>query len=183
MVVWLLGFVLLSFAALAQEPVSDDSGVGVDAMMLIGEPLGAPLAGTELDKMTEDVASRMRCPVCQGLSVADSPTDSALAMKAEVRELLAVGFTQEQTLQYFEKSYGEFIRLEPKAEGFSLLVWVVPVVGLLLGAVLIGFRLRRGSPRTVPSGGEGAPEADEDPELEAYLRQVRQEVHGEGDAA
>jgi hypothetical protein len=36
-------------------------------------PLGPPLSGAALDRATEEVASLMRCPVCQGLSVADSP--------------------------------------------------------------------------------------------------------------
>ncbi len=41
-----------------------------------------------------DVAALLRCPVCQGLSVADSPATMAQNMKAQVRELLAAGYDQ-----------------------------------------------------------------------------------------
>jgi cytochrome c-type biogenesis protein CcmH len=105
-------------------------------------PLGPPLSGAALDRATEEVASLMRCPVCQGLSVADSPASSAVDLKAEVRRQLAAGYTRDQVIAAFERSYGEFIRLEPKAEGFNWLVWLMPVLALVVGATVIFFRLR-----------------------------------------
>ena len=107
-----------------------------------GPPLGPPLSGAALDRATEEVSSLMRCPVCQGLSVADSPASSAVDLKAEVRRQLALGYTQDQVIASFERSYGEFIRLEPKAEGFNWLVWLMPVLALAIGALVIFFRLR-----------------------------------------
>jgi len=105
-------------------------------------PLGPPLSGAALDRATEEVASQMRCPVCQGLSVADSPASSAVDLKAEVRRQVALGYTKEQVIASFERSYGEFIRLEPKAEGFNWLVWLAPIAALVAGALVIFFRLR-----------------------------------------
>ncbi len=123
----LLAIPLLCATAAAQEPQAprmppEDSETGINAMILIGEPKGTPLEGAELDRVAHEVAAVVRCPVCQGLSIADSPVDQAAAMRTEVRELLAAGFTPDQILDYFEPSYGEFIRLEPKPEGFNLLV-------------------------------------------------------------
>jgi cytochrome c-type biogenesis protein CcmH len=133
--------------------------------------VGHPLSGDELDKATEAVASKMRCPVCQGLSVADSPTGSAQAMKAEVREFLAAGYSPKQVLDYFEGSYGEFIRLAPKTEGFNLMVWLAPLVVLLGGAALILVRVRRPAGSGASAGG-----STEDAELAEYLARVRREV-------
>lgn len=164
--------------AAAQEPMGSESEASVNAQIVLGtEPLGSPLVGAELDRMTEVVSGVMRCPVCQGLSVADSPSDMAVSMKKEVRALLAAGFTPEQILTYFEKAYGEFIRLEPKAEGINWLVYVLPVLGLLVGVVLVGMRLmgaRRQRPGT--DAQPNSPPEEEDPSLEAYLEQVRREV-------
>jgi len=132
----------------------------------IGTPAGAPLTGAPLERLTEEVSSLMRCPVCQGLSVADSPVPLAAAMKNEVRDLLAAGYSRAQVLEYFEQSYGEFIRLAPYARGFNLTVWLAPLALLLLGIALI---LRRRTPRR--------PEpAAADPDLAAYREQVRREV-------
>ncbi len=168
--------ILLSAALGAQpEPAFLDSEASINASLIVGEPQAEPISGRELDRVTEELAGIMRCPVCQGLSVADSPSKSAQAMKAEVRDLLAAGYTQEQTLQYFEKAYGEFIRLEPKAEGFNLVVWIAPAFGLLVGAIVVAWRLRS----TKPAEAEEDVEAEagaQDPELAAYREQVQREV-------
>jgi len=173
---WLLAFLLIAAAgSFAQEDSArEDPGragreLGVDARILIGEPAGEPLAGAALESETQEVSSLLRCPVCQGLSVADSPVDSARAMRGEVKELLAMGFTGEQVLDYFELSYGEFVRLEPKAEGFNLLVWIAPIAVLLLGVAIVVWQLR-GPPQAT----EGADA--QDPELAALREKVRQEV-------
>lgn len=162
---------LVCGAAWAQQ----DSEAGLNALIVVGEPAGTPLSGDELDRLTQEVASRMRCPVCQGLSVADSPADAAVAMKAEVRSLLAAGYTPAQTIRYFETSYGEFIRLEPKPEGFNLVVWIAPAAVLLIGAAIVAWRLRRPAPAAVVAdAGPAAP--DEDPDLAAYRERVRRET-------
>ncbi|MFL5389578.1 MAG: cytochrome c-type biogenesis protein CcmH, partial [Myxococcales bacterium] len=83
----------------------------------MGRPAGTPLAGSQLDARTEEVAGLLRCPVCQGLSVADSPATMARNMKLEVRDKLAAGYDQEQILADFERSYGEFVRLRPPLRG------------------------------------------------------------------
>ena len=136
----------------------------------IGSPAGPPLAGAELEELTNEVSALMRCPVCQGLSVADSPTPLAAAMKNEVRDLLALGYSREQVLEYFEQSYGEFVRLAPHAKGFNLTVWLAPLALLLVGVVLILHR-RRGPARPADT-------STVDPDLAAYREQVRREVSG-----
>ena len=151
--------------------------VGVDPLEVMGQPQGRALAGTELHNHTEELTDRMRCPVCQGLSIADSDTAIAMAMKAEVRQLLAAGYSDEQILNYFEASYGEFIRLEPKPTGFNLLVWIAPVVVLLIGFFLVARRLR--SPGRVPVRQQASLEADdlvEADDLDEYRARVRREM-------
>ena len=122
-------------------------------------PLGPPLSGAALDRATEEVASLMRCPVCQGLSVADSPSSSAVDLKAEVRRQLSLGYTGDQVIASFERSYGEFIRLAPKAEGFNWTVWLMPIVAFAVGALLIYLRLRpqRPAERTLPPQEDAKP--------------------------
>ncbi len=134
----------------------------------IGEPAGPALTGAPLEALTDEVSALMRCPVCQGLSVADSPTPLAAAMKNEVRELLAAGYSREQVLEYFEQSYGEFILLAPHARGFNLTVWLAPLALLLVGLVLI---LRRRAPAKPV-------EAAVDTDMLAYRERVRREVGG-----
>jgi cytochrome c-type biogenesis protein CcmH len=102
-----------------------------------------PPQGDELARQTQEIASRLRCPVCQGLSVADSPSEMAINMKTEVRDMLARGYTREQIEAHFVRSYGEFVLLAPKFEGVNTLVWILPIAALLGGAFVVRMKLRR----------------------------------------
>ena len=105
-------------------------------------PHGMPLQGDALVQQTNEIAARLRCPVCQGLSVADSPSEMAVNMKTEVRDMLARGYTREQIESHFVRSYGEFVLLEPRFAGVTSLVWILPIAALLLGAFVIRMKLR-----------------------------------------
>src|SRR5207248_664527 len=96
-------------------------------LLAVAAPGGPQLSGPELDARTDEIGALLRCPVCQGLSVADSPATMARNMKAEVREKLAAGYDQERILADFERSYGEFVRLQPPMRGVNWLVWFGPV--------------------------------------------------------
>lgn len=107
----------------------------------------APAPGaTKVDEQTvRDVAIQLRCVVCQTVSVADSPSETANQMRAIIRERLAAGDNPEQVLAYFVEKYGDWILLSPPKSGFTLLVWVVPFVGLGIGLVLVALTVRRWS--------------------------------------
>ena len=64
-----------------------------DAAQFVGAPQGTPLTGPQLERRTMEISSELRCPVCQGLAIGDSPSEMAISMKKQVRELLARGFT------------------------------------------------------------------------------------------
>jgi len=97
------------------------------------------------DQVVHEVASQLRCVVCQSLSVADSPSETANQMRAIIRERLAAGESPEQVRAYFVAKYGDWILLSPPRSGFTLLVWVVPFVGLGIGLVLVAVVVRRWS--------------------------------------
>jgi cytochrome c-type biogenesis protein CcmH len=102
-----------------------------------------------LEARTREVAATLRCPVCQNLSIQDSPSQLAQDMKRLVRERLARGETPDQVRRYFVSRYGEWVLLKPKAAGVNLSVWLLPVVALLGGAaivwVAVGRWVRQGS--------------------------------------
>jgi cytochrome c-type biogenesis protein CcmH len=180
------GAVLLAALAAgvsAQAPAEDPAQV-------VGAPRGPRLQGAALESRAKEVAGLLRCPVCQGLSVADSPSTMASNMRAQVKDLLAAGYGEEQILAYFERSYGEFVRLKPPLRGVNWLVWLAPVAGLLLGAAVIAWVLRgpRRAPAEMtaarePSGSERAdlPGPDTlppDPSLAPYVLRVRERAYG-----
>lgn len=141
----LCALLVLALAGPLHAQTADEGfRVEVDAADLqrLGAPEGRVLSGDELAERTHAVAALMRCPSCQGLSVADSHTAASAAMRAKIERLLALGYSEEQVLGYFEASFGEFIRLAPRPEGFNLVVWTAPVAALLLGFGLVVWRVR-----------------------------------------
>lgn len=103
----------------------------------------APGVDPALDARAKKLSSRLRCPVCQGESIQDSPAELALQMRAVVREQIVVGRSDEQVLEYFVQKYGQWILLEPRAEGINLIVYWVPIVFLLIGAAGLWVIVRR----------------------------------------
>jgi cytochrome c-type biogenesis protein CcmH len=148
-----------------------------DVSAVVGQPKSTPLSGSVLVARTEALANSIRCPVCQGSSVGDSPSEMARNMKQQVKELLSLGFDNEQIITYFEASYGEFIRLEPRKEGLNLLVWIAPIGALLLGIILLVIRLKPGvvaSDDALPS----ATQLPSDPVLASWVLKVRHKAYG-----
>jgi len=96
------------------------------------------------------VASQLRCVVCQSLSVADSPSEMAAQMRHLVRERLAAGETPDQVVRYFVEKYGDWILLAPPRRGFTLLVWLLPPVAVLLGLAVAVRRVRAWTRRPAP---------------------------------
>ena len=170
----------LASASLATAP-EGPKGAPLDPAFVVGPPKGQPLAGAALDARTEEVGGLLRCPVCQGLSVAASPATMASNMKAEVRTLLAAGYTEEQVLAYFERSYGEFVRLQPQLRGVNWLVWLGPVAGLLAGGATVLLALRRSAAKAQAASSEALPTRDtlpDDEALKAAVLRVRELAYG-----
>jgi cytochrome c-type biogenesis protein CcmH len=163
---------------------ADSFAEPVDPEVIVGPPGGEALAGVRLDARTKEVSSLLRCPVCQGLSVEDSPATMAVNMKAQVRDMLSRGYTQDQILAYFEGSYGEFVRLEPPLRGVNWLVWLAPLGALVLGGVVVAWTLRTRGAAVATAANPEEPALPtrgtlpDDPELAPYVLRVRELAYG-----
>ena len=113
-------------------------------LVLSLNPLHAATA-PDLEDRTREIATELRCVVCQNLSVADSPSEMAQQMRGVVREQLQAGKTPEQIKEFFVSKYGEWVLLKPKTTGFSALLWILPYAALILGIIAALWFVRRWS--------------------------------------
>lgn len=115
--------------------------VALAVVVVVGIVIGED---TESDRVRA-LGERIKCPVCQGEAIADSPSETAEAMMNVVAEKVAQGQTDDQIVEYFTARYGDGILLDPPFAGRTLLLWVLPVVALAAGVVLM-LRRRRHAP-------------------------------------
>jgi cytochrome c-type biogenesis protein CcmH len=94
-----------------------------------------------------------------------------------VRELVSAGKSDDEVRDYFVKRYGEWVLLQPRAEGFNWLVWAGPGLLVLGGFVIILRQLKRepGSATVAPAASASAPPSAEDT-VDPYLQAVRREL-------
>jgi cytochrome c-type biogenesis protein CcmH len=178
---------LLARLAAAQTPPDHTPVDLAHAASIAGPPRAPRLTGEALEAEAKRIAAVLRCPVCQGLSVGDSPSAMATNMRQQIRELVAAGFDEDQILSYFEAAYGEFVRLQPPLRGVNWLVWLAPGLGLLLGLGIVSWVLRGARVETSAAvaatepSAEIVPDADplpDDPALAQAVLRVREMAYG-----
>ncbi len=92
------------------------------------------------------IATELRCPVCQGLSIRDSPSETAREMRDLVAQRVAEGRGDDEIRAEFRRSYGEWVFLTPPLLGLTGLVWLVPLVALAVGGMFALGLVRPHSP-------------------------------------
>lgn len=152
----------------------------VSAIIVLGALLLPRLATADaLDDKVQEIGKVIQCPVCQGISVTDSPSELAGQMRALIRKKLEAGETRDQIVAYFVDRYGESILLEPPKQGLSLGIWAAPFIALALGAVIVFFAVRSWA-RGRQSEIEDLPGVSAE-ELRQYQERVQREVHRQDD--
>jgi cytochrome c-type biogenesis protein CcmH len=115
-------------------------GLAFAALSVVQQPSATD---SVLEARTAQVASQLRCPVCQGLSIQDSPSELSQQMRAVVKDQLRAGKSPDEVKAYFISKYGEWILLEPKAKGFNILVYAMPVLLVVVGLGVIFTAVRK----------------------------------------
>ncbi len=115
----------------------------VKALLLLAAATLNAAAPADIDDRTREIATELRCVVCQNLSVADSPSEMAQQMRAIVREQVQAGKTSDEIKEFFVSKYGEWVLLRPKTTGFSALLWILPYVVLGVGVLAALWFIRR----------------------------------------
>ncbi len=94
-----------------------------------------------LESRARDISSGLRCLVCQNQSIDDSDAPVAQDLRMLIREQLTDGKSDAEVVDFVVARYGEYVLLQPRLRGGTMLLWFAPFA-ILLAALLFAFRRR-----------------------------------------
>jgi len=140
-----------------------------------------PFTGTAGAPVTDDqvntIARQLYCPVCQNIPLDVCGTQACADWRQEIRAMLSEGLSGDEIMNRFAAKYGQRVLASPQRSGVNLAVWILPVVGVLAGALIVGgviWRMAPGALAIKPSGVE-LDYDDLDPETVARLERELKE--------
>ncbi|WP_095589803.1 cytochrome c-type biogenesis protein [Actibacterium ureilyticum] len=105
-----------------------------------------------LEARARELSKGLRCLVCRNESIDESNAELARDLRLLLRERLVAGDSDDAAIDYIVDRYGEYVLLNPRADGANLLLWLAGpaflVIGLGIGIAFI--RGRRNAPQTTP---------------------------------
>lgn len=89
------------------------------------------------DNDVNRVAKQLYCPVCPNTPLDVCETKACEDWRAQIRDQLSEGWTDQQVIEYFVAQYGERVLAEPQRKGFTSLVWFLPMIVALIGLWIV----------------------------------------------
>jgi cytochrome c-type biogenesis protein CcmH len=105
------------------------------------------MADPTKEARARELSRELRCMVCQNQSIDDSEAPLARDLRLLVRERIAAGDSDSQVIDFLVARYGEFVLLKPRVERQTLLLWAVPPLVLITGAIALWLQARRRATR------------------------------------
>ncbi len=127
---------------------------GVMAVLLVGAlAIGSQKEGPVTDEArVRRIGSDLRCPTCQGMSVADSEAPAAVGIREEIARRVAEGRETDGQIKDFILGLYPGISLRPETRGLGLVVWALPVVAAMVVVGVLTVVLVRRRRVTEPPG-------------------------------
>lgn len=124
--------------------------------------LRGPAPPGSMAERVRAVAGTLRCPVCQNLTVADSPSRLAQEMRRTIARDLRTGQTGDEIRDEFARAYGQWILESPPKSGIDLVAWIAPALLVLGGLAAAAWAVWRWSGRAIAAreGAVAAPAAE-----------------------
>ena len=102
------------------------------------------LSDPVLEERARIISKDLRCLVCQNESIDDSNANLAKDLRILVRERLVAGDSDDEVLNFIVDRYGEFALLNPRSDGFNLILWLSGPLMLII-ALIISFTFIKSS--------------------------------------
>ena len=133
--------------------------LGVAVIISLGA-LPARAQGPSLDDEVNRIARTLYCPVCPNTPLDVCNTQACVQWRGLIKEKLQQGQSEQQIREYFVQQYGDVVLGAPPPQGFNWLAYILPVIGIILGAVVAWLSVRQWIVRRgdAPAAPAAAPE-------------------------
>jgi cytochrome c-type biogenesis protein CcmH len=123
-----------------------------------------------LESRARALSKELRCMVCQNQSIDDSDAPLARDLRVLVRERLQAGDGDQQVIEFLVARYGEFVLLKPRFTSRTALLWLIPAIAFMIGALALVLISRRSRSRAAALTGPATLTAAEQTRLADILR-------------
>jgi cytochrome c-type biogenesis protein CcmH len=152
------------------------------ALIIITTPVMAQ--GPVTDDDVNAIAKDLYCPVCESTPLDVCATQACADWREVIRTKLAEGQSDDEIKAYFELQYGARALAEPPRSGFTLAVWILPIIAVVVGGFFFLRYLSKMRVETAPGGGtsiEPTPSSeitpvDQDPDQDDYTARIEREL-------
>src|ERR671934_1858360 len=129
----------------ATLPEADRRVVMRFVLVIVAALLAVPVAyASERHPTQAELEGEVMCPVC-GTTLDQSDSPAARQIERFIKRRIAAGDSEQEIKDALVANYGESILASPPKHGFGLLAWWVPLGGILVAAVLLGWGVWRWS--------------------------------------
>lgn len=116
--------------------------IGLLLFLIVSLLPGDSAPETDADR-AHRIASELRCPFCNGESIADAQSSIGADLRELISEQVASGMTDDEIVDYYVSVYSDRVLLSPPLLGWGALLWILPTLALI-GGVFAMSRRRRG---------------------------------------
>ena len=146
--------------------------VAACAAALLVLPLAGTAVASEAHPTLAELEGEVMCPICH-TTLDQSNSAAAARIEAFIVRRIRAGDTKSEIKRELVDQFGPAILAEPPKHGFDLLAWLLPIVGILVGGIVLALAVwrwsRRREPELVLAAGGIALPRPLDPELERRL--------------
>lgn len=143
------------------------------ALVLVTAGTGLAQEPEPSDDEVNAIAKQLYCPVCENIPLDVCPTQACEQWRQTIRDKLAIGWSEDEIKQYFVDQYGDRVLATPPARGLNWLVYVLPPVAIVVGAVFL-FRAFRSWTRV--ESDEPMVMSDEIQSRDPYVARLEEEL-------
>lgn len=112
-------------------------------LLAVAACLSSAAARDDLDSWAREIEGKLMAPCCMANTVAEHHSALAIEMRGEIRAMLRRGFSEDEIIDHYVAQYGIQVRAVPRASGFNLVAWLLPLAFLLFGSALLYVVVRR----------------------------------------